>query len=90
MFFFSGNTVILALKYRSVANCELIFTCTVRYEWTFTFLIYGCLIGPTFLENYHFFVTLVENQFILFSGWLFLDTVLSNGSAAVILPVPQS
>lgn len=89
MFFFSGNTVILALKYLSVASCELIFTRTVRYEWTFTFLIYGCLIGPTFLENYHFFVTLVENQFTI-SEWLFLDTVLSNGSAAVIILVPQS
>lgn len=60
MFFSSGNTVILALKYGSMAHCELIFTCTVRYELKFIFYICGYLMVPAFLENYHFVGTLVE------------------------------
>lgn len=86
MFFFSGTTDILACKYGPVASCELSFTCTVRYELKFTFFQN---MDPTFLENYHLFGTHVENHFTV-SELLFLDTVLSDGSTVVILPVPWS
>lgn len=48
--------------------------------------LHVCLIGPAFLENSHFFGTLVKNHFAV-SERLFLDTVLADRLTVTILSV---